>query len=179
MILGVGLGVLLAWLAGFAAFAGTVVWLSGRTEVADCAVLFTGRHDRALGGLDILLREPPRRLLISGYRVGMGRNELEELRGKAPPFFACCVDIEAISRTTADNARETALWADRRGCRAISLITDDEHMPRSWLELDRRLPAPPIRLIAVPHVTTAPIAEALALTLREYHRFAAAALLGL
>lgn len=178
IVVGAGLTVVLVWLAGFAAFAGTVFWLSGRAGTADCAVMFTGRHGRVLDGLDMLLRAPPRRLLISGYGDGMGGQELDELRGRAPDLFACCVDIEAISRTTADNARQTALWAAHRGCTAVALVTDDEHMPRAWLELRRYLPGPPIRVVAVRHVVDAPPGAALASTLREYHRFAAAVLTG-
>lgn len=177
---GAVLGLLLAWLAGFAAFAGTVVWLSDRQVAAvDCAVLFTGRHGRALDGVTALRDAPPRRLLISGYGEGMGHRELAELRQLAPEIFSCCVDVEAISRNTAENGQQTALWAAHRGCNAVAVITDDVHMPRAWLELRRRMAEPPIRPVAVGYATQAPIGTAIAAMLREYHRLAAAALLGL
>ena len=126
-----------------------------------------------------LLAAPPRRLLISGYGMGMGNWELAELRAMDPDYFACCVDVEDVARNTAENGRETAAWAARHGCDALLLVTDDEHMPRALLELWSRSGAIAVRPMAVRHAPARPADEAAVLLLREYHKLLAAGALRL
>lgn len=175
---GIGLGAL--WLAAFAAFAGAALWFPvGDGAAADCAVLFTGRHGRAVAAIEALSERPPRRLLISGFGMGMGHRELAELQTMAPDFFTCCVDIEAAARNTVGNGREAARWARRRSCRDLALITDDVHMPRAYLALRRRLDAIAILPRPVRYLPSLPPARAVPQAVAEYHKTLAAMLLGL
>ncbi len=141
--------VFLLWLGGLLWFATDLTCDVGDPVGAtDGIVVFTGTPDRLHAGLDLLRAERGARLLISGVRRGTSKRLLSNAMGRAPEMFECCVDLDDAARDTAGNAVETARWARRHGYTSLRVVTGAYHMPRSLIELRRRLPA--AELIAHP-----------------------------
>ncbi len=135
------LAVMLLLTGGLLRFATDLTCVAGDPVGAtDGIVVFTGTPDRLYTGLDLLRAERGARLLISGVRRGTSKRVLSAAMGRAPEMFECCVDLDEAARDTAGNAVETARWARRHGYTSLRVVTAAYHMPRSLIELRRRLP---------------------------------------
>ncbi len=133
--------VILVWLGGLLRFATDLTCeVAIPAGATDGIVVFTGTPDRLHAGLDLLRAERGARLLISGVRRGISKRVLSGAMGRAPEMFECCVDLDEAARDTAGNAVETARWARRHGYTSLRVVTGAYHMPRSLIELRRRLP---------------------------------------
>ncbi len=131
----------LLWLGGLLRFAGDLSCDVAEPErQTDGIVVFTGTADRLHAGLDLLRSGRGGRLLISGVRPGTSKRLLSNAMGRAPEMFECCVDLDEAARDTVGNAVETAGWVARHGYGSLRVDTGGYHMPRSLIELRRRLP---------------------------------------
>ncbi|MFL9825422.1 YdcF family protein [Rhodoplanes sp. SY1] len=152
----VGLGGLavVAFLAGFVAFADRVprreVALAG---TADGIVALTGGASRVVDAVELLASGRGRRLLITGVHRTTNSNELARNVPDFERLFACCIDLDHEARNTIGNAVETRRWTNDRGVRSLVVVTSSYHMPRAMAELGHRLPG--VALIPYPVVTPA------------------------
>lgn len=134
-----GLWLLLgATVLGFFVFAETVTRLAPHPDppAADGVVVLTGGGGaRIAAGMALLQAKKGQRLLISGVNPSATADDIAKIAGGPADLFACCVDLDHVSRSTKDNARETALWARRNGFGSLIVVTSDFHVPRSLAEL--------------------------------------------
>lgn len=128
-----------AFLAGFALFSEHVSRMGEPKEVApaQAIVVLTGGQSRLDAGLDLLERNKGERLLISGVNSGTSKNALRNALGADKSLFDCCVDIGYEAKDTVGNAAETINWLQSHKYRKIILVTNNYHMARSLLELQR------------------------------------------
>lgn len=128
-----------AFLIGFALFSEHISRMGEPSEVnpADAIVVLTGGQSRIEAALSLLERNKGERLLISGVNSGTSkatlRNALDADRG----LFDCCVDIGYQAKDTVGNAAETLTWLRDHKYKNIILVTNNYHMSRSLLELQR------------------------------------------
>ncbi len=167
MIRRLGALLVLAWLAGFVAFA---VMLPAPADMAktDAIVVLTGAPGRIARGLMLLQAGRAQRMLISGVDPRVKPQELA-IEQKAPPaLLACCVDLGREAVDTRSNGAETARWVAMHHYRSVRLVTSDWHMRRAAFELERALG---------PDVQVTPDAVAgtagLGVLLLEYHKYLA------
>lgn len=118
---------------------------------ADAIVALTGGADRISDALDMLSSGKAKRLLITGVHVDVTRRDIARHAPVHPSVFDCCVDIDHAARNTVGNALETQRWTRRMGFRSLVVVTSNYHMPRTLLELRRKLPD--VDLIAAPVVS--------------------------
>ena len=131
---------LLAWAFGFLWFALALPrpHQGGRT---DAVVVVTGGAGRIERGLDVLARGGARRMLVSGVDPEVRPHEFA-VEYKVPDrTMACCITLGFDSWDTRSNATETARWVADHRFRSVRLVTNDWHMRRTALELERMLPA--------------------------------------
>lgn len=137
-----------AWLAGLIVFAAGLTCLTEDPETrTDGIVVFTGTSDRLFVGVDLLRAGRSQRLLISGVQRGIDKQTLSTAMGQAQALFDCCVDLGDAALDTAGNAVETAEWASAHSYTSLRIVTSAYHMPRSLVELRRRIP----NVTLVPH----------------------------
>lgn len=117
-------------------------------EVDGIVALTGGSQERLATGVRLLREARGRRLLISGVNPSVRDRELFTLLAVEDDLARCCIDLGRAAEDTLGNASETAVWAQRNGFRAVIVVTDDYHMPRSLAEL--RLAMPDVRLVAYP-----------------------------
>lgn len=174
-----------AYLAGFALFANHVAGLKtpAAPPTADAIVVLTGGQSRLEAAVDLLRSGKGERLLISGVHPAARRPELQKATGAEATLFACCVDIDRAALDTIGNAVESAKWLADNGFSSAIVVTNNYHMPRSLLEMNRR--ANGVELVAYPVVNsdlghggwlTKP--EALRVLFTEYGKFVMALLRG-
>lgn len=129
------------------AWGGGVVWyveqlpnaVNTDTRQTDAIVVLTGGTGRLAEGLDLLERGRAARLFVSGVYRGIDVRQLLESTKAGGVGLEARIDVgNAVD--TADNARETAVWAGEHGIRSIRLVTSAYHMPRSLLEFSFRMP---------------------------------------
>ena len=138
----ISLGVVLALLAGgFGWFAIHVGRLSTPQELgrADAIIVLTGGQSRLDAAIDLLRSGKGRRLLISGVNPMAGPDDLARASGGDASLFSCCIDIDHAALDTIGNAEESAKWVTRNAYRSIIVVTNNYHMPRSLLEMQRML----------------------------------------
>lgn len=133
-----GLAVLFAGLFVFAAF--TTRPIVDDRATADGIVVLTGGKHRLLTGGRLLREGRAKRLLISGANRVASRADLRRLTGLSAKTFDCCVDVGYEARNTRENATETEQWLREQGFKKLIVVTSSYHMPRSLVELSRRLP---------------------------------------
>jgi uncharacterized SAM-binding protein YcdF (DUF218 family) len=139
---------LLAWGAGFAWFAGEMpVAVPDPSVETDVIVVLTGGGERVRTGFELLEKRRAKALFISGVDRGIDVAELLRVFGFASRGLEGAVVLGYDAGDTAGNARETAQWMQKNSYRSLRLVTASYHMPRSLLELSRRLPETRI----VPH----------------------------
>ncbi len=140
---------LVAFLAGFAVFSEHVSRM-GEPQLVDPAnaiVVLTGGQARIQAGLELLERNKGERLLISGVNPDTSKTALRNAYDADPSLFDCCVDIGYQAKDTVGNAEETIAWLAAHKYRTVILVTNNYHMARSLLELQRLNP----RLEIIPY----------------------------
>ena len=130
-----------AFLGGFAAFSTHVSRLStpAAPEEADAIIVLTGGHQRLDAAVDLLKSGKGKRLLISGVNPAARIIDLQLATGGDPGLFACCVDIDRAALDTIGNAEESAKWVNSHAYGKVIVVTNNYHMPRSLLELQRMI----------------------------------------
>lgn len=129
----------IAFLAGFAWFAERVSKLGEPKEVnaANAIVVLTGGQSRIGAALSLLERNKGERLLISGVNPGTSKAALRNALDADEKLFNCCVDIGYQAQDTVGNAAETIQWLRNHKYKSLILVTNNYHMARSLLELQR------------------------------------------
>ena len=134
--------VLITWGTGAFIFSQRVSnWTAPASPKADAIVVLTGGENRLKVAVALLQEQKGRRLLITGVYPDTGRISLVRLLGTdADPLFDCCIDLDHRAVDTETNALETAEWVKTNGFSSIIVVTASYHMPRTLVELSRRLP---------------------------------------
>ncbi len=130
---------LAAFLIGFAYFSEHVARLGEPSDIgpADAIVVLTGGQSRIEAGLKLLERNKGERLLISGVNADTTKSALRNALGADKRLFDCCVDIGYEAKDTVGNATETRTWLNDHNYDDIILVTNNYHMSRSLLEMQR------------------------------------------
>ncbi|PST18527.1 YdcF family protein [Mesorhizobium plurifarium] len=135
------LAILAVFVAGFLQFADTVASLQPPASPrADAIVVLTGGFQRIDQAVDLLKSGAGKRLLISGVNPSTTGSQIRRNTQSSAALFKCCVDIGHEAIDTIGNATEASQWIRDRGYRAILVVTNNYHMPRSLLELRRARP---------------------------------------
>ena len=173
--------VVAAFAAGFALFSDHVSGLVTPPEPtrADAIIVLTGGHYRLDAAVDLLREGKGGRLLISGVNPVADADDLRRATGAEQALFDCCIDIDHAALDTIGNAAESARWAAENGFASAILVTNNYHMPRSLLEMQRADPS--LRIVPYPVVNT-PLGggewlrnpEALRVLFTEYTKYLAA-----
>lgn len=143
------IGLLLAWLGGFAWFLHVIPDEVGDPQTAtDAIVVLTGGSLRVQSGLALLAAGKAKKLFVSGVHPGTDVAALMRAEHQPGSALACCVVLGHEADNTLGNAEETALWMRREGFHSLRLVTASYHMPRSLLEFSRTMPD--VRIIAHP-----------------------------
>lgn len=142
------------YLAGFTAFA---IHVSGlKTPVdpprADAIIVLTGGQDRLKSAAALLRTGKGKRLLISGVHLSAGMAALRRATGVEGRLFDCCIDVDRVALDTDGNAIESAKWLKSHDYSSAIVVTNNYHIPRSILEMERR--ADGARLIPYPVVNS-------------------------
>jgi uncharacterized SAM-binding protein YcdF (DUF218 family) len=167
---------LLAWILGFAWFA--LVLPQPATSVkTDAVVVLTGGANRIDRGLFALSKNYAPRLLISGVDRDVRPSELAVQYAGYDRLFKCCIDLGFEAVDTRSNALETARWAAKNDVKSLRLVTNDWHMRRARLELDKALPNN-VRVVN-DAVSTRPTFNMLFTEYNKYWLRAIAAMLGM
>lgn len=137
------LGGLAMFIGGFGLFASSVSNLATPKEQdkADAIIVLTGGQARLDAALDLLKSGKGERLLISGVNPATGRRALQHATGGDNKLFSCCVDFDYNALDTIGNAEESAKWVRDHKYDSVILVTNNYHMPRSLLEIGRRVDA--------------------------------------
>ncbi|WP_442583673.1 YdcF family protein [Mesorhizobium sp. ASY16-5R] len=106
-------------------------------EPADAIIVLTGGQARLDAAIDLLKTGKGRRLLISGVNPVASRESLRAATGSDKALFSCCVDIDTAALDTIGNAEESAKWVQSHDYGSVILVTNNYHMPRSLLEMNR------------------------------------------
>jgi uncharacterized SAM-binding protein YcdF (DUF218 family) len=124
---------------GFAWFAAHVGGLTTPADPAraDAIIVLTGGQARVDAAVELLKSGKGERLLISGVHPAADRDDLQAATGGDRELFACCVDIDHAALDTVGNAEESAKWVNSHGYHRVILVTNNYHMPRSMLEMER------------------------------------------
>lgn len=131
----------IVFVLGFFAFAERVgnMHTPEALAAADGIVVLTGGQSRLEAAAALLLTGKGKRLLISGVHPTIGKSDVLRAVGGNPDLFKCCVDIGHEARQTVGNAMETAKWVRDHDYASIILVTNNYHMPRSLLEMERAM----------------------------------------
>lgn len=129
------------WIGAFLTYM-QQVQIPGRepTEKAGGIVILTGTPARLNAGFHLLKSGAGSRLLVSGVNAKVTRETLRQATGQSEELMNCCVDLGRIAQNTVGNAVETARWATSNEFGRLLIVTSAYHMPRSLVELKRRLP---------------------------------------
>lgn len=166
---------------GFGLFANHVSGLVTPRDVppADAIIVLTGGQARLDAAIDLLKSGKGQRLLISGVHPAASRNSLRAATGGDRDLFRCCVDIDYAALDTIGNAEETAKWVQSHDYGSVILVTNNYHMPRTLLEMNRLVEN--ARLEPYPVVNRRPDddgwltkPDALRVVLTEYTKYVAA-----
>lgn len=169
------------FVGGFGLFANHVNALvtPGDVEPADAIIVLTGGQARLDAAIDLLKSGKGQRLLISGVHPAASRNSLRAATGGDRDLFRCCVDIDYAALDTIGNAEETAKWVQSHDYGSVILVTNNYHMPRTLLEMNRLVEN--ARLEPYPVVNRRPEdggwlakPDALRVVLTEYTKYVAA-----
>lgn len=152
VMVGISLLAVTAMGLGFLWFAAQVA----RTEPAalppaDGIVALTGGASRITDATQLLASGRGQRLLITGVHPATSRLELVRAVGEIGDYINCCVDLDYDAVNTVGNAVETSRWVHEHGFHSLIVVTSSYHMPRTLLELRRRLPQ--VALVPYPVVS--------------------------
>ncbi len=135
------------WLAGFVRFIQTLPrQVADQERQTDAIVVLTGGAARVDIGLNLLAHGQARRMFITGVNPQTGKTSLGTLSGRGD-LLRCCVDLGFQAHDTAGNGLETADWVSEHDYRSLRIVTANYHMPRSLVEMRRRMPD----VVLVPH----------------------------
>jgi uncharacterized SAM-binding protein YcdF (DUF218 family) len=145
-----------ALLAGvFGGFGVFVLMIERREQAllpqAEAVIALTGGVDRIADALEHLDAGRANRLLITGVHAGTSAQKIAELQPAAKKHLACCIDIGHKALNTVGNADEAARWMEGHRFTSALVVTSSYHMPRTMLELGRRMPN--VRLHPAPVVS--------------------------
>jgi len=134
---------IVVFLIGFALFATHVSRLAtpANPGAADAIIVLTGGQARIDAAVDLLKSGKGQRLLISGVNPTTTLKSLQSATGGDATLFSCCVDIDYAALDTIGNAEESAKWVRGHSYGRVILVTNNYHMPRSLLEIQRLLDA--------------------------------------
>ncbi|HEX3429853.1 MAG TPA: YdcF family protein [Rhizomicrobium sp.] len=147
MVWRVLLGLLVAYLIGFAVF---VTELPGRPPAgvhADAIVALTGGEERLDTAVALFEHGVGKRLLITGVYANMTKGRLQPML-HGGRRFDCCADLGFTATNTHGNAMETARWVRAHHFQSLVVVTANYHMPRSLTEFSAAMPG--VRLVAYP-----------------------------
>ncbi len=130
---------LLIWILGFAWF-GLSLPRPAKIIKTDGVVVLTGGTNRIEKALRVLESKQAKRLLISGVDSDVKPHELAVSYHRPDGLFTCCIDLGFESIDTRSNGLETARWVVKNKFKSVRLITNDWHMRRARLELNKSLP---------------------------------------
>lgn len=174
-----------AFVTGFIFFSNHVSDLEtpGNPDEAESIIVLTGGHYRLDAAVDLLRDGKGQRLLISGVNPVTDADDLRRATGAAQALFDCCIDIDHAALNTIGNAAESARWAADNGFTSAILVTNNYHMPRSLLEMQRADAT--LRIVPYPVVNTSLSGgewlrnrEALRVLFTEYTKYLAALVRG-
>lgn len=130
-----------AFVLGFISFASSITRDEARgVQDADGIVVLTGGPDRIADAFDLLASGHAKRLLITGVHPTTTNAELAHLHPQSSAYLNCCVDLDRRALNTAGNAMETRRWARANNYHKLIVVTSSWHMPRTIMELERRIP---------------------------------------
>jgi uncharacterized SAM-binding protein YcdF (DUF218 family) len=132
--------ILLAWALGFAWFAIALPQPAHKART-DAVVVLTGGTGRVTRGVAVLHEGEAKRLFVSGVDKTVKPHEFAVEYKVSAAEMACCVELGFAATDTQSNASETARWVAASKVKSIRLVTNDWHMRRAELELERTLPA--------------------------------------
>lgn len=139
------MAVVLAWALGLFWFATTLPGPAGDAKT-EAIVVLTGGSGRVTRGIEVLEKGWSRRMFISGVYRKVRRAVLAEEMNKPLALFECCVELGKQAVNTKTNGEEVADWIAANKISSIRLVTNDWHMRRARLELDREI-AGDVRII--------------------------------
>jgi uncharacterized SAM-binding protein YcdF (DUF218 family) len=148
------LGLLIAYLIGFAVF---VTELPGRAPPhvrADAVVALTGGGDRLDTAVALFEHGVGKRLLITGVYANMTKGRLQPML-HGGRRFDCCADLGFTATNTHGNAMETARWARAHHFLSLVVVTANYHMPRSITEFSAAMPGVKLVPYPVPEIVAA------------------------
>ncbi|MDA0241330.1 MAG: YdcF family protein [Proteobacteria bacterium] len=136
------------WIAGLFIFVNMLPRSAPQDDTkTDAIVVLTGGSYRLEEGLSLLAEDRAKKLFVSGVYRGVDVAKIIELSRQKSENFECCVVLGYSASSTAGNALETVEWITKQGYQSIRLVTADYHMPRSLLEIRKRMPGVSI----IPH----------------------------
>ena len=103
----------------------------------DGIVVLTGDQFRIAKGIELLKRNPNKKLLISGVNKNINPVDIMKEFPSSINFFQCCIDIGKDAKNTFENIIETFEWMKSNGFTSIIIVTSDYHLPRVKLEINR------------------------------------------
>ncbi len=139
-------GLLLAF--GLACLGGFVFFLSEidnypdadpETVTADAIAVLTGGFARLAPAVELLKLERGERLLISGVNPNNSDGSLKNALNIDNKLYDCCVDLDQDAMDTIGNALGISHWAKSKNYQKLIIVTNDYHMPRSLVEIERVL----------------------------------------
>jgi len=103
----------------------------------DGIVVLTGDQFRIAKGIELLKRNPNKKLLISGVNKNINPVDIMKEFPNSKNFFQCCIDIGKDAKNTFENIIETFEWMKSNEFTSIIIVTSDYHLPRVKLEINR------------------------------------------
>ncbi|HLY06210.1 MAG TPA: YdcF family protein [Rhizomicrobium sp.] len=147
MVWRVLLGLLIAYLIGFAVFVSELPGHVPPQVHADAVVALTGGEDRLDTAVALFEHGVGKRLLITGVYANMTKDRLQPML-HGGRRFDCCADLGFTATNTHGNAMETARWVRAHHFQSLIVVTANYHMPRSITEFSAAMPG--IKLVPYP-----------------------------
>ena len=139
--LGIASALVVIFVLGFVVFATFVMrTLPDIPKQADGIVVLTGGPERIITAARLLREGRAKWMLISGVNRQTSKADILRLSKLDPKLFACCVTLGYIAQNTRGNAIEARNWQRGNSFKSLIIVTAAYHMPRSLIELYRRMP---------------------------------------